>query len=649
MIPEIGHFALILALCLAFVLAVFPLYGIHQNTSSLLRIAKPAVLGQLLLLGLSFGCLVYAFITDDFSVKYVADNSNTQLPLIYKISATWGAHEGSLLLWGLILAIWTFAASVFSKPLPEKLTAIMLSILGIISIGFLFFVLLTSNPFERLMEIPQQGRSLNPLLQDIGLAIHPPVLYLGYVGIAIAFAFSVAVLLQGEFKMAWANWAKNFTLIAWAFLTLGIALGSWWAYYELGWGGWWFWDPVENASLLPWIVATALIHSLGVTAKRGIFQSWTILLAIVAFGLSLLGTFLVRSGVLTSVHAFSSDPSRGVFILLFLVIIVGSSLWIYSIRAHKFNRHKRIAFLSKESLLLLNNVLLVTIMATVLLGTLYPLILDALGIAKISVGAPYFNTVIVPLTIPLALAMGAGFAMQWIEESPKRLIEKLRLPLLASLLTAFLVPLLLLPELSGLTMMGLFIASWVAFAALAWLIQQNQQQTLSLQTIGASLAHIGFAVTLTGITITSLYSIEKDLRMEPGSRYQIHQYEFEFTGIEQAEIDNYLSSKGTVIVYENGTERNRLYPEKRVYLSQTMPMTEADIDVGFSRDLFVALGEELDDGAWALRIQYKPFIRWIWLGAILMALGALISASHKRLNRPKNRNTAYHSSVKETL
>jgi len=632
MIPEIGHFSLIVALSFAFVLATLPLIGVYKNNPAFIRLAKPAAFGQFAFMAFSFACLIYAFTVNDFSVKYVAANSNTQLPMIFKVSATWGAHEGSLLLWALILALWTLAAGFFSQSLPENLRATLLSILGMVSIGFTFFILLTSNPFERLMEIPQEGRSLNPLLQDIGLAIHPPMLYVGYVGMAVAFAFAVAVLLRGEFKMAWADWARRFTVVAWAFLTLGIALGSWWAYYELGWGGWWFWDPVENASLLPWIIATALIHSLGVTAKRGIFQSWTILLAILAFALSLLGTFLVRSGVLTSVHAFTSDPSRGVFILVFLVIVVGVSLWIYSIKAHEITKQKRFTFISKESFLLLNNVILVAMMATVLLGTIYPLILDALGLAKLSVGAPYFNTVMLPLTIPLAIMMGLGFFSQWIEDKPKRLLEKLWLPLFASLLVAFLVPLLLLPEFSGLAVLGLFMSSWIAFTALFWLLKGNHAKLVkpSMQNLGSSLAHIGFAVTLTGITITSLYSIEKDVRLDLGERYQINEYEFEFKGVSQKEVDNYLASEGLIVVYQNGTELTRLYPEKRMYLSQTMPMTEAGIDAQLSRDLFVALGERLTDTAWAVRLQYKPFVRWIWLGSILMALGGLIAITQRR-------------------
>ncbi|WP_040727846.1 heme lyase CcmF/NrfE family subunit [Thiomicrorhabdus sp. Kp2] len=632
MIPEIGLFSLILALAFSFVLAVAPLYGSYQKHSALMQLTRPATLGQFLFLAISFACLLYGFIVDDFSIKYVASNSNTQLPLIFKISATWGAHEGSLLLWALILSGWTFAVSLFNRSLPDSLNSKMLSVLGMVAIGFIFFILLTSNPFERLIEIPNEGRSLNPLLQDIGLAIHPPVLYMGYVGMAVAFAFAVAVLLEGKFELTWARWAKSWTIIAWAFLTIGIALGSWWAYYELGWGGWWFWDPVENASLLPWIVATALIHSLSITATRGTFQSWTLLLAILAFSLSLLGTFLVRSGVLTSVHAFTTDPSRGVFILIFLVIVVGASLSLYASHAHKVTQTKAFKLLSKDTLLLLNNVILMAMMATVLLGTLYPLILDALGIAKLSVGAPYFNSVMLPLTIPLAIFMGLGFASFWREDSSKRLLQRLWLPAISSLLVAFLVPLLLLPDFNGLAVIGLLMSSWIAFSALHYLLKANSPGLVkpSFQTIGSVMAHIGFAVTLTGITITSIYSIEKDVRLEPGQSYQINQYRFEFKGVQQKQIQNYLASEGLIKVYENNQFLTELHPQKRTYMSQAMPMTEAGIDAQLSRDLFVALGEKLDDQAWSIRIQYKPFIRWIWLGAILMALGGIMTLLKRR-------------------
>jgi len=642
MIPEIGHFSLILALAFSVILATVPIWGSYRDNALLMQLAKPAAIGQFLFLAISFATLVYSFTVNDFSVKYIALNSNSQLPMIFKVSATWGAHEGSLLLWVLILAGWALAVSLYNKALPATITSRTLSVLGMVTIGFILFILFTSNPFERLTDIPQEGMSLNPLLQDIGLAIHPPVLYMGYVGLAVSFAFAIAVLLEGKFISTWARWAKSWTIIAWAFLTIGIALGSWWAYYELGWGGWWFWDPVENASLLPWIVATALIHSLSITANRGSFQAWTLLLAILAFSLSLLGTFLVRSGVLTSVHAFTTDPSRGVFILLFLVVVVGASLSLYASHSPKLIRKKSFAFFSKDSILLLNNVILMAMMATVLLGTLYPLILDALGVAKLSVGAPYFNSVMLPLTVPLTLLMGFGFAIYWREDKAPRLVERLWLPAVLSLLVAFIVPLLLLPEFNGLAVLGLLMSSWVAFTALHWLLKGNNKGFTkpNMQKVGSVMAHIGFAVTLTGITITSIYSIEKDVRLEPQQSYQMAEYRFEFLGVEQKKVDNYLASEGHIKVYRHDELLTELYPQKRTYMSQAMPMTEAGIDAKLSRDLFVALGEKLDDKAWSLRVQYKPFIRWIWLGSILMALGGVITLFQSRAPSPQAKDKA---------
>jgi len=636
MIAEIAHFSLVIGTVMALLLSLLPIWGSYRSEPLLADLAKPLAFGQFLFVLMSFLLLVYLFTLDDFSVKYVANNSNTQLPFIYKISATWGAHEGSLLLWALILTVWTVAAAFFSHVLSDSLRTRMLSVLGMVSFGFLLFILFTSNPFERLLDVPIQGRSLNPLLQDIGLAIHPPMLYVGYVGLAVSFAFAVGVLLEGKFESVWASWAKNWTIVAWAFLTLGIALGSWWAYYELGWGGWWFWDPVENASLLPWIVATALIHSLGMTAKRGSFQSWSVLLAVLAFSLSLLGTFLVRSGVLTSVHAFASDPSRGVFILLFLALVVGVSLWLFSVRGHLLSNRKPFKLVSKDAFLLFNNVILMVMMLTVLLGTIYPLILDALGIAKLSVGAPYFNTVMLPLTLVLTLFMGFGFFAMWREDNFKRLLIKLRTPLALSLVLSFIIPLFIFEQLNFLAVIGLFMSLWVGLSALQW-VWLGQRQGLDFKVAGSGLAHFGFAVCLAGMTMVSLNSVEKDIRLEPNESYVVKDYRFEFKGVVKKQGPNYLASEGTVLVYYKGVLINTLKPQKRTYLSQTMPMTEAGIDAALSRDLFVALGEPLEgingdvlnkvsaEGAWSLRVQYKPMIRWIWLGAILMALGGLLT------------------------
>jgi cytochrome c-type biogenesis protein CcmF len=636
MIAELGHFSLILGLVFALLLAWLPAQGVKRDQLGLMQMAKPLALGLFVFVGLSFALLVTSMVQDDFSVKYVAGHSNTDLPLLFKVSATWGAHEGSLLLWALILSGWIFAVSRFTGALSTEFVARMMSTMGLIAIGLLLFVLLTSNPFERLLDAPAQGRSLNPLLQDVGLAIHPPMLYMGYVGFVVAFAFAIASLQMGKLDPVYARWVKPWTLWAWGLLTLGIALGSWWAYYELGWGGWWFWDPVENASLLPWLVGTALIHSLTVSEKRGQFQAWTLLLAILAFSLSLLGTFLVRSGVLTSVHAFTSDPSRGVFILVFLGLVVGGSLSLYAAQAHKLSTAPRFKWLSREFALLLNNVVLVTMMATVLLGTLYPLLLDALGLGKLSVGAPYFNSVMLPLTLVLTLLMGVGLFLQWQQDTPKRLWQLLMPVVVTTLLASVLIPLLLLPEFSGMMVLGLLMVSWVGLGALWWFVQSLLQpstpalKAVKLATFAPFIAHLGFAVMLTGIVLVSLLSVEKDLRMAVGDSYSVQDYRFVFKGVTQTQQDNYRANRGEVWVYQNDVQIAVLSPEKRTYAQQTMPMTEAGIDAGITRDLFVALGEPLADGAWSLRIQYKPFIRWIWLGAILMALGALLSSLQRR-------------------
>jgi len=631
MLAELGHLSLILGLVFASLTAWLPAQGVKRDQLGLMQMAQPLALGLFLFVGMSFALLVTSMVQDDFSVKYVAGHSNTDLPLLFKVSATWGAHEGSLLLWALILSGWIFAVSRFTGALSTEFVARMMSTMGLIAIGLLLFVLLTSNPFERLLDAPTQGRSLNPLLQDVGLAIHPPMLYMGYVGFVVAFAFAIASLQMGKLEPAYARWVKPWTLWAWGLLTVGIALGSWWAYYELGWGGWWFWDPVENASLLPWLVGTALIHSLTVSEKRGQFQAWTLLLAILAFSLSLLGTFLVRSGVLTSVHAFTSDPSRGVFILVFLGLVVGGSLSLYAAQAHKLSTAPRFKWLSREFALLLNNVVLVTMMATVLLGTLYPLILDALGLGKLSVGAPYFNTVMLPLTLVLALLMGAGLFLNWQQDTPKRIWSLAMPAVVTTLLASVLIPLLLLPDFSGMMVLGLLMSSWVGLAALWWFVSQMKGiEKLSLATLAPFVAHLGFAVMLTGIVLVSLLSVEKDLRMAVGDSYSVQDYRFVFKGVTQSQQDNYRANRGEVWVYQNDVQIAILSPEKRTYAQQTMPMTEAGIDAGITRDLFVALGEPLADGAWSLRIQYKPFIRWIWLGAILMALGAVLSSLQRR-------------------
>ncbi|MCU7958443.1 MAG: heme lyase CcmF/NrfE family subunit [gamma proteobacterium symbiont of Bathyaustriella thionipta] len=637
MIPEIGQFSLILALALALVQATLPLAGAQWGIPSWVALAKPVVRLQALFMAIAFGCLTLSFLQHDFSVTYVAQNSNTALPTIYLISGVWGAHEGSLLLWALVLSIWSAAVSIFSRTIPNVMLARIIAVLGMVSVGFTLFMLMTSNPFERLVPAAIEGRDLNPLLQDFGLAIHPPMLYMGYVGFAVPFAFAIAAMLGGRLDAAWARWSRPWTHAAWIFLTLGIALGSWWAYYELGWGGWWFWDPVENASFMPWLVGTALIHSLAVTEKRGAFKAWTVLLAIFTFSLSLLGTFLVRSGVLTSVHAFASDPSRGVFILVFLFVVVGGSLALYAWRAPQIRSQVKFELFSRETALLLNNVLLVVAAASILLGTLYPLLLDALKLGKISVGPPYFNSVFIPLTAPLAVLMGVGAMLRWKRDSLQRVWSKIKWIVLFSVLAGGLFPFVFMPKFTIMAAVGMILVFWILLSAVMTLRDQAHGRGLAKvprSTWGMTLGHIGIAVFIVGITLTSLYSSEKDLRAEPGNSYELGGYQFSFRSMQQTEGKNYIAAKGVFDVTKDGVAVAVLQPEKREYRVQKMPMTEAAIDAGLTRDLFVALGEPLgESGAWSVRIYHKPFIRWIWLGAIIMALGGLLSASDPRYRR----------------
>jgi cytochrome c-type biogenesis protein CcmF len=640
MIPELGHFALIIGLCIAFVQALVPLAGTAMGVQRWIAMAVPAALAQLLFIGISYACLTWAFLVHDFSVLYAAQNSNTELPLIYRISGVWGAHEGSLLLWALVLSLWTGAVALFTPNVPRAMRARVLAVLGLVSCGFLLFIVVTSNPFERLLPAATEGRDLNPLLQDIGLAIHPPMLYIGYVGFAVAFAFSIAALISGQVDSAWARWSRPWTNVAWLFLTLGIALGSWWAYYELGWGGWWFWDPVENASFMPWLVGTALMHSLAITEKRGTFKAWTALLAIFAFALSLLGTFLVRSGVLTSVHAFASDPERGVFILGFLVLVVGGSLTLYAWRAPLLKSAAQTSLLSRDGALLLNNIFLAVVTAAILLGTLYPIAIDALG-GKISVGPPYFNLMFILITAPLGVLMGVGMLIRWKSDSLQRLRSKLLIPLLAALALAAGLS-LMLPDWRWAAFAGLAMAVWIAITAALAIYERLRNRSLASALrstpagfYGMLLGHLGIAVFIVGVTLTSLYNKEKDLRMAPGDTYSVAGYEFTFHGVRDYDIENYVATRGGFSVRsECGDFQVDVFPEKRTYRVQTMPMTEAAIDAGFTRDLFIALGEPLgQDGAWAVRIYYKPFIRWIWLGAIIMSIGGLFAASDRRYRR----------------
>ncbi|UFQ99264.1 heme lyase CcmF/NrfE family subunit [Pseudomonas wenzhouensis] len=637
MIPELGHLAMILALCLCLVQATLPLIGAWRGDHQWMSLAQPAAWGQFAFLLFSFICLTYAFMVDDFSVAYVANNSNTALPWYYKFSAVWGAHEGSLLLWALILAGWTFAVAIFSRHLPEEMLARVLAVMGMISIGFLLFLIITSNPFERLLpNAPADGRDLNPLLQDFGLIVHPPMLYMGYVGFSVAFAFAIAALLGGKLDAAWARWSRPWTTVAWAFLGIGIALGSWWAYYELGWGGWWFWDPVENASFMPWLVGTALIHSLAVTEKRGVFKSWTVLLAIAAFSLSLLGTFLVRSGVLTSVHAFATDPERGVFILAFLLVVVGGSLALFALRAPVVKSRVGFSLWSRETLLLVNNIVLVVSAAMILLGTLYPLVLDALTGAKLSVGPPYFNALFLPLMALLMAVISVGVLVRW-KDTPVKWLAGMLAPVLVASVVLAVIATFLHGDFHWAVLAVCLLAFWVILAGARDILDKTRHKGLlkGLPGLGRSywgmqIAHLGFAVCAVGVVLTSLGSYERDLRMAPGDSVELGGYRFQFDGAVHHEGPNFTSDKGTVRVFAGERQLRVLHPEKRLYTVQQTTMTEAGIDAGFTRDLFVALGEPLEQGAWAVRIHIKPFVRWIWLGGLLMALGGFLAAADKR-------------------
>ncbi len=642
MIPELGHFALILALVLGLMLSVLPLVGAQRGISAWIALARPAAQSQLLLIAFSYACLTAAFLGHDFSVAYVANHSNTQLPLIYRISGVWGGHEGSLLLWVLILALWMGAVTVFSRSIPDTMTARVLAVMGMISVGFLLFLIFTSNPFERVFPVPREGQDLNPLLQDIGLAVHPPMLYLGYVGFSVVFSFAIAAMIQGRFDAAWARWARPWTNAAWMFLTIGIALGSWWAYYELGWGGWWFWDPVENASFMPWLIGTALIHSLAATEKRGVFKAWTILLAVLAFSLSLLGTFLVRSGVLVSVHAFATDPARGVFILIFLGLVIGGSLLLYAWRAPGIVRHVTFSPLSREGALLLNNVFLGVLCFSVLLGTLYPLVLDALNLGKISVGPPYFDLVFSIIGIPMTLLIGIGALLRWKKDTFSRVNTTVLSLGAAGIAAGVLVP-AMMPFYSAAAGLGVAAGTFVILLSVQGLLVRTRHgpRRAGLRTTpgwfyGMTCAHIGVGIFIMGVTLTTVYNVERDVRLGKNESYVIHDYEFVFRGTAKVEGPNYRSIQGQFDVYRDNQLVTRLFPEKRTYLVQQNPMTEAAISPGWTRDLYVALGEPLDDrDTWAVRIYYKPFIRWIWGGALAMALGGLLGAADRRYRREK--------------
>ena len=631
MIPEIGHFALILALSLAVCQGVIPLLGAYRNDAAMMAVGRTAANGQFFFVAFAFGCLVWAFVQSDFSVLYVANHSQLALPTIYKISAVWGAHEGSLLMWILILAMWTVAVGYFSHNLPESFSARVIAVLGLLSTGFLLFTLLTSNPFERLTPAPADGADLNPLLQDPGLAIHPPILYAGYVGFSVAFAFAIAAMLSGNLDRTWAKWTRPWTTVAWLFLTVGIALGSWWAYYELGWGGWWFWDPVENASFMPWLVGTALIHSLAVTEKRGLFKSWTLLLAIAAFSLSLLGTFLVRSGILVSVHAFATDPTRGFFILGFLGVVILSALLLYAWRAPGLDSAAGFAPLSRETFLLLNNVLLVIAALLVFIGTLAPLVVEVLNAGKISVGAPWFDVAFAIPMIPLVLLMGLGMHAAWRSQPAQPWLRRLRIPAVIALVAGIALPVLHGNTFGALAVVGCVAGLWIIVVSLmqplrAW----RSKVRLTPAVLGMSVAHIGVGLFVLGVTMVNTFGIETDRALRPGESIEIGKYQYEMRELRDVQGPNYTAREAVIEIRRNGEFVSEVRPQKRQYLVQKSPMTEAGIDAGLTRDLFVAMGDQIGPDTWSVRVQYKPMIRFIWLGCLVMALGGLIAASDRR-------------------
>ena len=639
MIAELGNYALALSLAIAVLLAIFPLWGAEKGNVQFMALARPMTYGLFLILSVSFGALFYVFAINDFSVQYVVNNSNTTLPIYYRLSAVWGSHEGSLLLWIWLLSLWSAAVALFSKRLPQEAVARVLGIMGIISIGFLLFVLFTSNPFTRTFpDFPVDGKELNPLLQDIGLIFHPPLLYMGYVGFSVAFAFSIASLMTGKLDTAWARWSRPWTMAAWVFLTLGIVLGSWWAYYELGWGGWWFWDPVENASFMPWLAGTALLHSLAVTEKRGSFKAWTVLLAILAFSLCLLGTFLVRSGILVSVHAFASDPTRGLYVLAYLIVVIGGSLTLYAYKGSQIRSRDNAERYSRESLLLLNNILLMTALCVVLLGTLLPLVHKQLGLGSISIGAPFCDQMFLIIMTPFALLLGIGPLVKWRRDQFSAICTPVIASLIIMLIAGFALPYLLQDKLTVSAVLGTMMTVIIVLLSLYEMHQRATYRDtfwrgitkLSRSHWGMILAHLGVAMTVWGIAFSQNYSIERDVRMNVGDTVQIAGYDFTFKGISDANGPNYVGGKAQIDISRDGKHETTLYAEKRLYTVSKMPMTEAAIDWGFSRDLYAALGEKLDNNAWALRLYYKPFIRWIWLGGLFMALGGVLCMFDRR-------------------
>ncbi|HHF4936347.1 TPA: heme lyase CcmF/NrfE family subunit [Haemophilus influenzae] len=639
MIAELGNYALALSLAVSLMLAIFPLWGAEKGNVQLMALARPMTYGLFASLSIAFAALFYLFAVNDFSVQYIVNNSNTTLPIYYRLSAVWGSHEGSLLLWIWLLAVWSFAVALLSKHLAQEAVARVLGIMGIISVGFVLFVLFTSNPFTRTFpDFPVDGKELNPMLQDVGLIFHPPLLYMGYVGFSVAFAFAIASLMTGKLDSAWARWSRPWTLAAWVFLTLGIVLGSWWAYYELGWGGWWFWDPVENSSFMPWLAGTALIHSLSVTEKRGSFKAWTVLLAILAFSLCLLGTFLVRSGILVSVHAFASDPTRGLYILAYLVVVIGGSLALYAYKGSQIRSRDNAERYSRESMLLLNNILLMTALCVVFLGTLLPLVHKQLGLGSISIGAPFFDQMFLIIMTPFALLLGIGPLVKWRRDQFSAIRTPVVISVFVMLIAGFALPYFLQDKITVSSVLGSMMTVIIVLLVLYELQQRATHREsffvgvrkLSRSHWGMMLAHLGVAMTVWGIAFSQNFSVERDVRMKVGENAQIGRYDFKFAGVTDENGPNYIGGKAQIDISKDGQPEASLFAEKRFYTVSRMSMTEAAIAGGLTRDLYVALGEKLEDNSWALRLYYKPFIRWIWIGGLFMALGGLLCMFDRR-------------------
>ncbi|WP_394192036.1 heme lyase CcmF/NrfE family subunit [Pseudoalteromonas atlantica] len=648
MIPEIGYFSLTLAMVLSVLLCIFPLWGAHTGNLRLMRAAPSLAVGQFAFVLISFAALIYASLTDDFTVAYVAYHSSSTLPWYYKITSTWGGHEGAILLWLVMQAGWTAVVAMRSQSLPWILRARVLGVLGFLGVGFMLYTLLMSSPFELLLPYyPVEGRDLNPLLQDPGMIIHPPLLYMGYVGLSVSFSFAIAALLTGKLDNTWAKWSRPWTMTAWGFLTLGITIGSWWAYAELGWGGWWFWDPVENASLMPWLVATALLHSLSVTEKRGVFKSWTVLLAIAAFSFSLLGTFIVRSGIIVSVHAFATDPDRGLFILAFLAIVVGGGLALYALRVSEVKSEGRYKLVSREVALWLNNIFLVVATLIVLLGTLLPMIHKEMGLGSISIGEPFFNKMFAILLVPFAILMGIGPLLRWKQNKWAFLQNKLLLCALASIAVTSAWLFLGYDDVAPLTLLATTLAVWIVFTTVLDIVDktrvhgslQNGLKRLSVSYWAMVLGHIGIAFVIAGVTLTSAYSVERDVSMKPLEVVSLNQYDYRFEGVKDIRGPNYSGHAGVVTVLKEGDKVARLYAEKRQYDIGMQFMTEAAIDAGFTRDLYLALGEQLSNGGWSLRIYHKPYVRWMWLGGILISLAGFMILGDKRYRSNKKRDS----------